>query len=364
MQTAINTDVFITDVLTTLMGQMEQWAEQERLKQVQMVLYMHLMNKTILVDQQEGHQLPSEWVDDTPRVVEAFLQCLRLEKRTENTIVGYRGELRGLFGYVRKNYADITTNDIKGYLSWRQITKGNSDTTLNNKIHVFQSFFKWVMDEDLVEDGGFLLRKPKKNPMSKVHKIKTEKKIKAVLTDEQVEIIRCDCKHVRDRAIVEMLIATGMRVSELVGLDLADIDVNKKRCIVYGKGRKERAAFFTPRALVHLREYIDFRRKLGDDCPALFINLRRSAGGAYGRMLTDSVRGMLNAIVGNDPRLNGLNLHPHMFRAYLATYMARHGASINDIKNVLGHSNINTTAECYLIENVDETQEVHKKCAA
>ena len=93
----------------------------------------------------------------------------------------------------------------------------------SNKIHVFQSFYKWLMNEDLLEDGGCLMRKPKKNPMGKVYKIKEEQRVKRVLSDEQVEIIRCGCLHVRDRAIVEILVATGMRISEPVSYTHLDV---------------------------------------------------------------------------------------------------------------------------------------------
>lgn len=80
-------------------------------------------------------------------------------------------------------------------------------------------------------------------------------------------------------------------------------------------------------------------------------------------MDTCTIRKMLKEIVASDPRLEGLNLHPHRFRAYLATYMARHGASLKDIAAVLGHSNVNTTMECYIVEDPEETQAVHGKCA-
>ena len=363
MQTAINTDNFVMTVMETLMSSMDMWTEQERLDEVKAALYMNLIDKTIIADDIQGRQLPAEYVDDTPRVVESWLRCLELEKRTKSTISNYHGELKNFFKKITKNYADITTSDVRGYLYWKQQVKKNKDSTINNKYHALQSFYKWVMMEDLIEDGGILMRKPKKNPMDKINKVKTEKKIRTVLTDEQAEIIRCDCPTVRDRAVVEVLIATGMRISELVGLDLNDIDICAGKCIIYGKGRKERPAFFTPRALVHLEEYLAERRQITDCEPALFLNFRRK-GGIYTRLSDDSIRHMLNAIVASDRRLAGLNLHPHMFRAYLATYMSRHGASIKDIQRILGHSNINTTSECYIIDDDDSMKQVHELFAA
>lgn len=165
----------------------------------------------------------------------------------------YRGEINNLFAFVRKHYADVTSNDIRGYLSWRQSVKGNSDTTINNKDHVFQSFYGWVMSEELIEDGGCLSRQPRRNPMSKVHIVKTERKVKTVLTDEQVEIIRCDCDTLRDRAIVEVLIEQGCVYRSYAGWISLIWTSGMGRCVVYGKGRKERHAFFTPRAQVHLQ---------------------------------------------------------------------------------------------------------------
>lgn len=368
MQTAINTDNFVMTVLDTLMNKMDMWIdEQERLNQVKMALYMNLMNKTILTDPDADRQLPAEYVDDTLIIIERFLLYMGIEQRTESTIESYRREIRNFFRYVQKNYADITKMDVMAYLSHKQLVDNNGNVTLNTKIHILKSFYTWVMNEDTIEDGGCLSRKPKKNPMAKVNKIKEEKKVRTVLTDEQVEIIRCDCKCLRDRAIVEVLIATGMRISELTKLNLDDIDIVGKRCIIYGKGRKERHAFFSDRSLVHLKAYIKNRRRMTECENALFLNDRKSnkdGVALYRRMLNDSVRHMLNTIQSSDPRLEGVRVHPHAFRAYLATYMARHGASIKDIKNILGHANVNTTLECYIVEDMASIQSAHQMYVA
>ena len=139
MQTAINTDVFIRQVLNTLVTQMEMWDGLRRQKEVEAALYMNLMNKTILAESEE-RQLPAEYVDDTPRVVEMFLQCLKLEKRTDATIVSYRGELKCLFQFLRKNYADVTSNDIRAYLAWSRRSTTTRITPLTIRFTSFSHF--------------------------------------------------------------------------------------------------------------------------------------------------------------------------------------------------------------------------------
>lgn len=362
MQAIVNTENFVMEVMEMLMVQTDLCLKQEYLNQVKSILYMNLMNKMILVDL-EDRQVPAKYVDDTPRVIEMWLRCLQLEKRTDGTLNSYRGEMKNLFRYLGKHYADVTTNDVRSYLAWCQITKKNKDSTINNKYHAFCSFFKWVMAEDTIDEGGCLMRKPKKNPMSKISKLKEEKKVRTILTDEQIEIIRCDCSNLRDRAIVEVLIATGMRIGELVRMDVTDVDIQSKKCIIYGKGRKERPAFFTPKSMVHLKEYLKIRGQISECDTGLFLNSRRTKG-IYTRISGDVVRNMLKRVVASDCRLSGVQLHPHMFRSYLATYMSRHGAGIDEIKRILGHSNINTTLECYIVEDIRETQAAHEKFAA
>lgn len=347
MMNTVSNDMLIVDMLNSLTDKISL----DRINDVKAVLYMHLGTKKIYEDV-SSRQLPAGYTDDTPRITDLWLQCLRLERRTENTINNYRLEIRNFFLHIGKNYADVTTNDVRMYLAWRQSVHHNSDTTINNKIHVLYSFYNWVMDEDLIEDGGFLARKPKKNPMRKIKIVKVEKKVKRVLSDEEMELIRCSCKSERDLAIVDMLEGSGMRISELVALNRSDIDFKRGRCIIYGKGRKERIAYLTGKATVHLENYLGSRI---DDEEPLFINSRKSrvqrdkqGNAVYGRMSADSIRNMLNKSCKAESRLNNAHVHPHAFRAYMATTMNRRGARAEDIQLLLGHSSVDTTIRYYV----------------
>ena len=362
MMRLVSTDMLVMDMVNTLSSSFELAS----LNEVKSVLYMYLGDKKIFKEDGDGDQLPSAYIDDTPRVIDMWLQCLKLERRTSKTLASYRVEVRNLFDRIQKHYADVTTNDIRAYLAWRQQIHHNSDVTINNKIHIFQSFYKWVMNEELVEDGGCITRRPKKNPMGKIHIVKVEKKTKSVLSDEQVELIRCGCKTERDLAIVDLLAGTGMRIGELVQLNRSDIDFRGGKCIVYGKGRKERPAYLTGRAIVHLENYISSRT---DREEALFINTRKSRSGKveflhYGRTSADSIRNMLKAVCAADERLRNVNLHPHMFRAYLATSMSKRGARAEDIQLVLGHASVETTLQCYIMKDEKCVADAHGRYAA
>ena len=299
MLKAVSNDILILDLLNALSAT----TEMARLNEVKAILYMYLGNKKVF-EETEEERLPAKYVDDTPKIIDIWIQCLRLERRTERTLENYRGEIRNFFEYVNKHYADVKPNDVRMYLAYRQQVHHNSDVSINNKIHVLYSFYNWVMAEDLIEDGGFLTRRPERNPMRKIRIVKTEQKVKHILTDEELELIRCACKTERDLAIVDMLAGTGMRISELVGLNRNDIDFRNGRCVVYGKGRKERPAYLTGKAIVHLENYLKSRE---DKEEALFINFRKSrvqkgkrGQQLHGRLGADSIRNMLKKICQND----------------------------------------------------------------
>ena len=357
----VSQDMLIMDIVNSLSNQMELG----RLNEVKNILYMHLNNIEMYKDDPEL-QLPAGYIDDTPATIKLFLECLRLEKRTDSTIQNYQLELTKFFECVRKHYADVTAMDVRSYLAWRQTVLHNADSTVNNKIHTLQSFYKWVMAEDLQEDGGLLSRKPVKNPMAKIKTARPEVKVKTPITEIQMELIRCCCRTERDLALVDVLAGTGMRISELCALNRSDVDIQNGRCVIYGKGRKERPAFFTPKAIVHLENYLASRK---DDHPALFVSKWRKRNEVtgkldYQRITTSSVTTMLKQIPGRDPRIKHLNLHPHCFRYYMATMMYRHGAPAEDIQLILGRANVRTTLEHYILRNTDDAYKAHSRYAA
>lgn len=334
------------------LGQLYQAIEKERrLNDVRDMLYMSMAGYQLV---REETALSTQ-TDDNAYMVKSFLAALKVEGRTEKTIAMYWGELKNLFLHVNRNYRDIKTNDIRQYLAYCKAERHNSDVTVNNKIHVFSSFFSWLQAEEYITT----------NPMAKIKIAKTERRLKKVLTDAQVEIIRCGCTCKRDLAIIELLAATGMRVGELVGLDRSDIDITAGRCVVYGKGRKERPVYLTGRAMVHVQEYLDTRT---DNAPALVVGKHRKRNQQtgeleYKRLTTDAVRGIINDIVAADSRLKGINVHPHMFRRYLATSMHKRGARAEEIQQVLGHNDVGTTM-MYIETDERSVREAHSKYAA
>jgi site-specific recombinase XerD len=213
--------------------------------------------------------------------------------------------------------------------------------SINNIRMYLMSFFKWCHIEDYID----------KNPMDRIGVVKTEKKVIETLSDEECEMIRCACDNERDLAIVDLLSSSGMRVSELIGLNRQDIDFEKGEVIVFGKGSKERVCFITGKAKVHLKWYISQRT---DNNPALFVTAKKP----YTRLTKNGVEYILKNIASktNIPKLR---LYPHKYRSTLATNMLNKGASAEQIQHILGHSSIDTTISVYANMEKDTIKNAH-----
>lgn len=259
--------------------------------------------------------------DVNAQALDDFLNSKKAEGKSKTTIYNYGNELGKLFMIINKDYRDITAQDIRDYMDYRREHDGVRAVTVQNIRLYLMSFYKWaVIDERIL-----------RNPMDKIGTVKVEKKVVEVFTDEEVEKLRCACKNERDLAIVDMLSSSGMRVSELTGLNKSDVNFETGEVKVFGKGSKERICFLTGRAKIHLKWYLDSRV---DDNPALFVTAKKP----YTRLSKNGVEYAikeLGHISGID--VNG-RCHPHKFRSTLASNMLNKGADVAMVQSLLGQN--------------------------
>ena len=154
-------------------------------------------------------------------------------------------------------------------------------------------------------------------------------------------------------AIVELLISTGIRVGELVNLNISDLNFNERECVVFGKGESERVVYFDARTKIHLIEYLNQRT---DENPALFVSFRKP----YKRLGINGVESRLKNI---GFKSNISNVHPHKFRRTMATRAIDKGMPIEQVQKILGHSQIDTTMQ-YAIVSQNNVKESHRKYIA
>lgn len=269
-----------------------------------------------------------------------FITSKRIEGCSEKTLAYYETTIRKMHGCIGKRACNITTEDLRGYLSYYQTDRNASKVTIDNIRRILSSYYSWLEDEDYVL----------KSPVRRIHKIKTTKVVKDTYTDEELELMRDNCSSKRDLAIIDMLASTGMRVGELVTLDKDDINFNERECVVLGKGDKERIVYFDARTKIHLSEYIESR---SDDCPALFVSLNNPSS----RITINAVEVRLREL-GRELGLS--KVHPHKFRRTLATTAIDKGMPIEQVQTLLGHQKIDTTMQ-YAMVKQQNVKTSHRK---
>ncbi len=334
---SVNIDEVILRVLISM-----NCLVKEEFEQLKSCLYMCLVKYQIF----EEETALSTQMDDNTDKINLFLASLKIEGRTDKTIEAYKTEYRIFFDFINKNFRDVITNDIRMYLAYCKTSRKNSDVTINNRIRNLRSLFKWLTAEEYIV----------KNPMLKIKASKTEKLMKEILTDEQAEIIRCNCSYERDLAIIDFLESTGMRIGELIKLDRSDLDFYNGQCIVYGKGRKERPAYITGKAKVHLINYLESR---DDTNPALFVTIRAP----HDRIKASGIRAMMKKVVATS-KVGNVKLHPHKIRRTMATNMINRGAPAEHVQRILGHSSVQTTLQCYASLSNQVIKDAHRRYAS
>ena len=263
-----------------------------------------------------------------------------------NTIISYINDLYYFHEFVKMDFDKVKYDDIRDYLEYLNLKKEKS-TSVSRKISSLKSFYKFLYKNDYMDKKDY--------PLVKVTYPKKEKKLpKFLYYNDLLEIINESSKDkdgVRDRLIIEMLYATGVRVSELVNIKLNDIDFNNKRIIVCGKGNKERIVYYGDYAEEVLNKYLKTHVRKNNNY--LFLNSK-------GEQITD---GGIRYIIDNIMKKLSIKTHvtPHVLRHTFATDMLNNGCDIKIVQELLGHSSLKAT-EIYTHVTNEHLKEVYYKC--
>ena len=272
-----------------------------------------------------------------------FLDAKRIEGCSERTIKYYSVTVVRMLQKIETPVRKISTEEIRKYLVDYQKINDCSKVTVDNVRRNISSFFSWLEEEDYIL----------KSPMRRIHKIKTKQPVKEIISDEAIELLRDHCQCPRDLAMIDLLYSTGIRVGELVNLNISDIDFEARECIVFGKGDKERKVYFDAKAKLHLLNYL---HKRDDDNPALFVTL----DAPHERLKISGVEIRIRTL---GRKLNMGKIHPHKFRRTMATRAIDKGMPIEQVQKLLGHSQIDTTMQ-YAIVNQTNVKTSHQKFIA
>ncbi|MGM9875172.1 MAG: site-specific tyrosine recombinase/integron integrase [Bacilli bacterium] len=279
-------------------------------------------------------------------VINDFISYISKKNYSVNTYTSYINDLYYFYIFIKKDLTKVTFEDIKDYLEHLNLKKEKT-SSIRRKISSLKSFYKFLYKNNYMNKKDY--------PLTKIAYPKMEKKLpKFIYYNDLLEIINESSKDrdgVRDRLIIEMLYATGVRVSELINIKINDIDFNNRRIIVLGKGNKERIVYYGEYAEEVLKEYMKTHERKNHNY--LFVNSR-------GGKLTD--RGV-RYIIDNIMSKLSVKTHvtPHVLRHTFATDMLNNGCDIKVVQELLGHSSLKAT-EIYTHVTNEHLKKVYYDC--
>lgn len=336
-------------ILLDVCNEMSSCLDEEQLRKLQNVLFISFHGKEIV---EEKHELIATGTDSDTAKVRMFVASKRVSGRQDNTLAQYVREITHCRNALGKSFDDITTMDLRWYFGMLREKNGISMVTLQGRMRYLNSFWTFLEREGLAEE----------NPVSRIESLRIESTIKQAFSAQDLEAMRLACDQERDRALIEFLYATGVRVSELCSLNVGDIDLYKQEFKVMGKGRKERNLYVTDSACFHLFRYLKWRCQK-EECTweelaerPLFASMK----GRHERMTPAGVQYLLKQI-GKKAGVG--NVHPHRFRRTFATDLLARGMRIEEVMVLMGHTKIETTL-IYCNIKQDSVRESYRKYAA
>lgn len=344
-----------------LMNQILHFVDSEDAQTIQMKIAIILAGYEI---HKEETNLAVYEGDINEQMIKRWLMAKIARGCSPRTVRYYRNSVTMTLQKINKPYNEITADDIRLYLAIRVQRDGISKTSANNERRNLSAFYFWLQKEEILV----------KNPMNKVEIIKESKKKKKAFSQMELEKIRYECQTTRETALIEILISTWARISEVACMRISDIDNNK--ILVHGKGDKEREVYLSPKAQLSIEQYLKERH---DTNPYLFPRAKYAGDVVKmikGKSREDSKRwykdpnqvgdghsdhSTLESIVrklGRDAGVTGC--HPHRFRRTGATMALRSGMPLITVSKILGHENVGTT-QIYLDISDKEMEQAHEK---
>ena len=193
-------------------------------------------------------------------ILNRFISSKEIEGCSIRTLNYYKDNISRMLDTVNLPINEITTEMLRNYLADYKSNSNAGMVTIDNIRRTLSSFFAWLENEDYIV----------KSPVRRIHKVKTTRRVKETLTDENLEKLIDTCSNVRDLAILELLISTGMRVGELTRLNISDMNFQERSCIILDKGNIEREVYFSAKSKMYIKKYLEIKT---DDNEALFVSL-------------------------------------------------------------------------------------------
>lgn len=283
----------------------------------------------------------AEYNDRNEQTLKRYLACLMIDGKSKGTIGLYQMILTKMLAFLQMKATDVGPYDIRMFLAYEK-SRGVANNTLDTTRACISAFYQWMTAEDIIA----------KNPCANIKPIKCPDKQKYPFSPVEMDSLRSCCIKKKERAILEVLASSGVRVSELTALTVEDVEFSSMKLhIKHGKGDKERTTYINEVARTHLSAYL---KEAGITTGLLFPNRDGK------QMSSNGLRKILKNIAN---RAKVENVHPHRFRRTFATGMADRGMPVQDIMRLLGHTNINTTMT-YVYQSEDKVQMSYKQYIA
>lgn len=310
--------------------------DRHQLRKIKLILTIQL--KEFRVERQTSEVIIYDENGDASAYRQFFVSK-KIQGLAQGTLTLCMQTINRFMRAVRKSYSEINTNDIRLFIANREMMDGLSKATLARERGCIVRFFHWLHVEQYIDH----------DPGARVEKIQVPKRKKREFSALEVEKIRDATKTAKETLVVELLLSTGCRVSELVSLSFEKYDQETQSIEVIGKVNKQRSVYLNAKAVLALANYLE---EVPHHSGPLFY------GQAQGEMMTAA--GVQKLVRRLGDRAGVSNVHPHRFRRTAATFARRNGMQLELVRDFLGHADINTTL-LYSMTNDSELRQSHQK---